>query len=140
MSKLTNAQLAAAVESSEATARKHEAQGNQRAATAAWRRATRNREELRRREGLAQDPPQAEEAPARVSPATSSPAARPARIATPYPPDNAVRDAEALIRQWGTSQAVRAVCVALNNHTSCADSMPIEDAPRVIAMQRRYAQ
>jgi hypothetical protein len=64
----------------------------------------------------------------------------PAPIATPYPPDNAVRDAEALIAQWGTSATVRAVCVALNNHASYAASMPLEDAPRVIAMQRRYAQ
>ena len=135
MSKLTDAQLRAALESSEATARKHEAAGNPRAAASAWARATRNREELRRREGLEQDPPQEEEAPP-----AAVPSARPAPIPTPYPPDNAVRDAEKLIADWGTSATVRAVCVALNNHTSYAASMPLEDAPRVIAMQRRYAQ
>ncbi len=114
-SKLTDAQLEAAVLSSEATARKHEAAGNPRAAAQAWARATRNREELRRREGLMQDPPQSlsqEEAPA----------AAPPRIANAVVPDDAVRDAEAIAKRWGTAALVRACVAVLNTRTAFADS------------------
>jgi hypothetical protein len=150
-SKLTDAQLRAAIESSDATARRHEERGDPRAAAQALARASRNREELRRREGLTEDQPACTcgegaagglahcEGCAKAE-TTVVPAAKPARIATPYPPDDAVRDAEDLVTKWGSTHAVRALCVALNNRVAYSQSMDIADAPRVIELQRRYAQ
>jgi hypothetical protein len=138
-SRLTDAQLRAAIESSDATARKHEMAGKPKLAAEALLRASRNREELRRREGLTQDP---KEAPA-AAPSTPTPAARPAPIPIPletHAPYEAELAAEGIVKTWGATIAVRAMVDALNKHTSLADSMDISEAPRVIAMQARYAQ
>jgi hypothetical protein len=138
MSKATDAQLRAAIANGEATAAKHEAQGGSPAKAAqALARAHRNREELRRREGLAQDP---KEAPA-AAPSTPTPAARPAPIPLEtHAPYEAELAAEGIVKTWGATIAVRAMVDALNKHTSLAESMDIAEAPRVIAMQERYAQ
>ena len=128
-SSLTDYQLRSAIQSSEMTASKHEEAGNPRLAAQALARAHRNREELRRREGLIQDPP----------PADPEAAAETALIPNAVVPDDAVRDAEEIARKWGTTALVRACVAVLNQHTSYRDSLDITDAPRVIAMQRRIA-
>jgi hypothetical protein len=142
MSKLTDAQLEAAIEASLRTAARHEAAGHHAQAAAAHTRAHRNREELRRREGLTQDPKE-EGSCSMATPAAATPS-RPSSPAAPIPnavvPDDAVRMAEALIKKWGTTAAVRGLVAALNQHLSHSDSMDIAEAPRVIAMQRRVAQ
>lgn len=125
MSKLTDAQLQAAIASSSATAAKHEANGNHRAAAAARARAWRNEEELRSREGLGAESPK-QEAPEtfRVIP-------------NAVVPDDAVRDAGEIATKWGTTALVRACVAVLNERTSFRDSMDVADANRVIAMRRR---
>ena len=133
MSRLTDRQLQAAIEKSEATAAKHEAAGDKLHAATARGRAHRNREELKRRQ---------QDAPAPTAPAVAE-MAQPRDLEPSSDTAWAAVDALApILAQYGPALTIRALDHALLKMPALPASAAadVADGVRLAQMRRRHTQ